>query len=283
MTFKEQRLAFAETLKGCYPPGEIKSFFYLLTEYHFRYNRFETHQKDKDLFPAEKTHVFENALVRIKNNEPIQYILGETEFYGLTFQVTKDTLIPRTETEELVEFVISETGTHNSEIEILDIGTGSGCIAISLSKNLLNARLSALDFSGEALEVAEDNAEMHNVNVRFIKADILQTLQLDREYDIIVSNPPYVRDLEKKLMQLNVLDFEPASALFVRDNNPLLFYRKIAELAVTSLKANGLLFFEINEYLALEMIAMLEELSFIEIKVKKDVYGKDRIIKCKMK
>ncbi|WP_271856329.1 peptide chain release factor N(5)-glutamine methyltransferase [Patiriisocius marinus] len=283
MTFKDQRLAFAEILKEDYPPEEINSFFYILTEHYFHLNRFETHQKDDAIFPKEKEHQFSEILKRLKEQEPIQYIIGETEFFGLPFKVTKDTLIPRPETEELVELVITEFRESTTSLKLLDIGTGSGCIAISLAKNLSNAIVSAIDISEEALKIAKENAQLNNVSVEFIKSDILQTSRLEESYDIIVSNPPYVRDLEKKLMQPNVLDFEPEGALFVRDDNPLIFYRSIAILAKNSLKPNGLLVFEINEYLALEMTQMLTDLGFTFILTKKDIFGKDRIIQCNFK
>ena len=283
MTFKDQRLAFAEILKGGYPLEEINSFFYILTEHFFSFNRFETHQKDDVVFPAEKELVFSEILKRLKQYEPIQYIIGETEFFGLPFKVTKATLIPRPETEELVELVIAKFNESKDSFKLLDIGTGSGCIAISLAKNLSNAIVSAIDISEEALKIAKDNAQLNNVSVKFIKADILKTSQLEDVYDIIVSNPPYVRDLEKKLMQSNVLDFEPEGALFVSDNDPLVFYRSIAILAKKSLKPNGLIVFEINEYLALEMTQMLTDLGFTSVLVKKDIFGKDRIIQCNFK
>lgn len=283
MTFKEQRLAFAEILKGDYPLDEINSFFNLLIEHHFSYNRFQTHQKENELFPTKKKQIFEDALNRLQKNEPIQYIIGGTEFYGLPFKVTKHTLIPRPETEDLVQLVLAETITRTSDFEILDIGTGSGCIAISLAKNIFMAKVLAIDISAEALKVAKENADLNNVKVVFNKIDILKTEKLDKKYDVIVSNPPYVRDLEKEFMQRNVLEFEPDTALFVRDNDPLIFYRKIAQLAANSLKPNGQLFFEINEFLATEMKELLSSLNFKNIEVKQDIFGKDRMVSCRIK
>ena len=214
----------------------------------------------------------------MRHFEPIQYILGETEFYGLPFKVTPATLIPRPETEELVDWIIANCNKNPKTL--LDIGTGSGCIAIALAKNLPAVKVSAMDISEEALKVASENAIYNKVTVNFSKKDILGTSTLPQKYDVIISNPPYVRNSEKEMMQKNVLDFEPASALFVEDDNPLLFYSKIAKLAKNYLNPNGFLFFEINEYLSKEVIQLLERESFSEIELKQDFFGKDRMIKC---
>jgi release factor glutamine methyltransferase len=204
--------------------------------------------------------------------------------------VNENTLIPRPETEELVEWIVSES--RKSEVEsmkILDIGTGSGCIAISLAKNLPNAEVFAVDVSEKALSVAQKNADINKVEVNFVNADILKindlaelttsNFQLPNYFDIIVSNPPYVRNLEKAEIKPNVLEFEPHLALFVEDTDALLFYRKIAELASKNLKENGKLFFEINQYLGKETVELLEDLGFNSIELKKDIYGNDRMIR----
>jgi release factor glutamine methyltransferase len=197
-------------------------------------------------------------------------------------------LIPRPETEELVDWILKsqklEDGrrkTEDKSIKMLDIGTGSGCIAISLAKNLPQARVSAIDVSVEALATAKKNAALNEVDVQFICQNILETRSLTTTYDIIVSNPPYVRMLEKQEIKTNVLDFEPHLALFVEDNDALLFYRKIAQLAQHNLNENGLLFFEINQYLAKETIELLENLHFKSIELRQDIYGNDRMICCK--
>jgi release factor glutamine methyltransferase len=215
---------------------------------------------------------------RLQHFEPIQYILGETEFYGLPFKVTPATLIPRPETEELVDWILAHYNKNHKTL--LDIGTGSGCIAITLAKNLPSLEISAMDISEETLKIASENAKDHKVGVIFSKVDILNALALPQKYDIIVSNPPYVRNSEKKNMQKNVLDYEPTMALFVEDDNPLLFYSKIAALAKNYLNPKGFLFFEINEYLGKEVIQLLKRESFSEIELKKDFFGKDRMIKC---
>jgi len=226
---------------------------------------------------------FQKAILRLKNFEPIQYIVGETEFYGLPFKVNRHTLIPRPETEELVEWIISgqKLITNNPKsITILEVGTGSGCIAISLAKNLPNSRIFALDVSVEALKIARENAEINEVEIEFFQTDILTVEDLPKQFDIIVSNPPYVRELEKELMQQNVLRYEPESALYVANEDPLVFYRVISKLAKNHLKPNGTLFFEINEYLATEMIALLKSEGFQNIEINKDIFGKDRMLKC---
>jgi len=223
---------------------------------------------------------FEKVLLRLKTQEPIQYILGTTEFYGLTFKVNEHTLIPRPETEELVDWVLSNLHDQDRVLDILDIGTGSGCIAISLAKNIPTARVSGIDISEKTLEVAQENAVKNQVLVSFCKKDILETTALKNKYDVMVSNPPYVRQLEKKAMNANVLDYEPGLALFVPNEDPLLFYRKIAQLALVSLQTRGWLYFEINEYLSKEMDVLLKDIGFANIEIKKDFREVPRMIKC---
>ncbi|WP_394758076.1 peptide chain release factor N(5)-glutamine methyltransferase, partial [Flavobacterium sp.] len=208
-----------------------------------------------------------------------------TEFFSLPFYVNENTLIPRPETEELVDWILSNNRINEStnQIKILDIGTGSGCIAISLAKNLPNANVHAIDVSEKALATAKKNAERNNVTITFIEKNILETEDLLNTFDIIVSNPPYVRNLEKKEIHKNVLEYEPHLALFVEDNDALLFYRKIAELATKNLSENGQLYFEINQYLGKEMVELLEKYNFKNIELKKDIYGNDRMIRCVLK
>lgn len=270
-------------LSGLYPSEETQSFFNILSKKYINLSRIEIALNPEKTISEEDFEKFQQALFRLKNHEPIQYIIGETEFFGLLFKVNKSTLIPRPETEELIEWIISSQKliTHNPQhITILDIGTGSGCMAISLAKNLSNAEVSALDISKGALKIAQQNAELNRVEVEFLQADILKTETLLKQYDLIVSNPPYVRELEKKQMQRNVLKYEPDSALYVKDKDPLLFYRVISQLAKKHLKPNGKLFFEINEYLADELTLLLKNEGFQNIEVKKDIFGKDRMIKC---
>jgi release factor glutamine methyltransferase len=215
---------------------------------------------------------------RLKKNEPLQYILGESEFYGLNFEVNPATLIPRPETEELVDWIIADQ--QDLSQHILDIGTGTGCIAISLAKNIPNSIVTAFDVSLDALETANKNASLNQVKVDFKEYDILQKENhFNGVFDIIVSNPPYVCEKEKTEMKDNVLKYEPHLALFVPDNDPLLFYRSIAHFARTHLTENGSLYFEINRAFGKETCDMLAELGFSSIQLKKDLSGNDRMIK----
>lgn len=218
----------------------------------------------------------DNILAQLQTGKPLQYALGYAEFFGLKFLVSPATLIPRPETEELVQWVLNSAA--NKASSILDIGTGSGCIAISLKKNLPGAKVSAIDVSVDALNTAKENAALNKVDVDFIKADILR-YPASGSYSIIVSNPPYVTLEDKKLMHRNVTDFEPHTALFVPEDDPLIFYRAIADFALTSLQPNGLLFFEINESLGKETAQLLIDLGFKDVEVRKDLSGRDRMVK----
>jgi release factor glutamine methyltransferase len=284
MLLKEFRNYFNKELSTVFPQTEIDSFFFLLLEVRFHINRIAIALNTERELSETKLEFLNYALIRLKQQEPVQYILGKTEFYGLPFKVTKDTLIPRPETEELVDWISTEvdTDTYTKAVSILDIGTGSGCIAISLAKNIPNVNIFAIDISEEALKIAEINALKNNAQVEFIQTDILNTDKLPRQFDIIVSNPPYIRELEKLEIQPNVLDNEPHTALFVSDKNPLIFYKKIADLAKIHLKENGVLFFEINQYLGKETVEMLSKKGFTT-ELKKDLFGNDRMTKSILK
>lgn len=281
MKIKEYRSQFIQELISIYDAGEAESFFYLILEEKHRMKRIDLALHPDLNFSEEEIIVWNSILEQLKLEIPIQYLLGKTSFYGLDFEVNANVLIPRPETEELVDWIISS----NLKIEkfknlkILDIGTGSGCIAISLAKNIQNAQVYAIDVSEKALVLAQKNAVLNEVNVTFISQDILQTEDLEQQFDIIVSNPPYVRNLEKEEIKKNVLDNEPHLALFVEDNDALIFYKKIAELAQKNLSENGQLYFEINQYLGAEMIDLLEKMNFKNIELRKDIYGNDRMIK----
>tara|TARA_B110001454_G_C12707166_1_gene429102 strand:- start:126 stop:1046 length:921 start_codon:yes stop_codon:yes gene_type:complete len=297
MILKNFRTYFTDALKEIYPKTEIDTFFFLLIEEKINLQRVDTVMQPDFLIADANLSELKIILKRLQKEEPIQYILGNTEFYGLPFKVNKNTLIPRPETEELVEWVIKEVtelqsnnvakldtdviSTKNEEktLSILDIGTGTGCIPISLAKNLNDVKISAIDVSSEALKVAQQNATLNNVDISFLEMDILETKELPQQYNLIVSNPPYVRELEKVEISNNVLKSEPHLALFVEDDNPLIFYSKIADLAKNHLKEDGLLFFEINQYLGKETVAMLKQKGFNTIKLKKDLFGNDRMIK----
>ena len=292
MLFKEYKSEFLKELSSLYDEKEIESFFYIILEQFHNKKRIDLALNPEMEMDALQLLRWETVLAELKKEKPIQYILGETEFYGLRFLVNENTLIPRPETEELVEWIIESTNyeLQSTTLKIVDIGTGSGCIAISLAKNLPSAQVSAIDVSQKALATANKNAEINEVKVNFINVDILDVTDLSKlpssifhlptPIDIIVSNPPYVRNLEKAEIKPNVIEFEPHLALFVDDNDALLFYRKIAQLALKNLSENGKLFFEINQYLGKETVDLLENLGFKNVELKKDIYGNDRMIKC---
>lgn len=280
MKLSQLKINFIAQLQGVYDKEELHSFFYLLCDFFLQFSRFEVSMSQDTMVSETNIAKFEKVLLRLKAQEPIQYILGTTEFYGLTFKVNEHTLIPRPETEELVDWILSNLHDQDSVLDILDIGTGSGCIAISLAKNIPRTRVSGIDISEKTLEVAQENAVKNQVLVSFCKKDILQTTALKNKYDVVVSNPPYVRQIEKKAMNANVLDYEPGVALFVPNEDPLLFYRKIARLAMMSLQTRGWLYFEINEYLSKEMDVLLKEIGFANIEIKKDFREVPRMIKC---
>ncbi len=290
MVLKAFKSKLLHELSAIYDEKEIESFFYLLLESYHGKKRIDLALNPEMEMDVSQLVKWESALSELKNQKPIQYIIGETEFYSLPFLVNENTLIPRPETEELVEWIVVESRKSAVEsLKILDIGTGSGCIAISLAKNLPNAEVFAVDVSEKALAVAQKNAENNKVKVNFVNADILSVTNLNElstsnfqfptHFDIIVSNPPYVRNLEKAEIKPNVLEFEPHLALFVEDTDALLFYRKIAHLATKNLAQNGKLFFEINQYLGKETVELLEVLGFKSIELKKDIYGNDRMIR----
>jgi len=279
MLIQEFKRHFFSELSILFPETEIQSFFTILIEFKLHLSRIQLALEHNFELDNDDFEFLQNALLKLKNQIPIQYIVGETAFYGLMFKVDKNVLIPRPETEELVELILQNHKNSNS-LKILDVGTGSGCIAISLAKNLPNSEVSAIDISAEAINVAKNNAEFNQVTIDFIPANILTIEKLPDTFDVIVSNPPYVRELEKAQMQQNVLSNEPHIALFVKDENPLLFYDKIAELAKKHLTENGVLYFEINQYLGLETVELLKSKGFKNIELKKDIYGVDRMVKC---
>ncbi|MCH4895125.1 peptide chain release factor N(5)-glutamine methyltransferase [Marinilabiliaceae bacterium JC040] len=266
-------------LSSIYPLGEINSFIYIIFEQVLSYKKIDTNINNKEIVNEESLKIIYKIVERLKNNEPIQYIFGETDFYDLEFKLNKDTLIPRPETEELVDLIIKEN--FNKNISILDIGTGSGCIAISLKKNLPISKVSAIDISSNAILMAKENAKRYNLELNFIEDDILNPSKKYPIYDIIVSNPPYIRNSEKRLMLNNVLEYEPHRALFVEDLDPLIFYREIAIFGKQHLSQNGIIYFEINENLSLETKNLLEDLGYNEISIIKDINDRDRIIKAK--
>jgi len=323
MLLHQLKSDFKKQLADLYPKTEIQSFFNRLCHFKLDLKRVDLVLNPNKIILPNHVLFFKEAIERLKKQEPIQYIIGTTEFYGLSFKVNKHVLIPRPETEELVAWILEEVGNQkiNSNVtlsaeerppskplNILDIGTGSGCIAIALAKNLPQAKVWALDVSKEALKIAQQNAEGNRVKINFVEADILKStviaskawqsitnqeittvapllrkdkndvtlneteLSLPQYFDIIVSNPPYVKQDEKPLMQPNVLAHEPHLALFVADNNPLIFYDKIADFASHFLNKSGKLFFEINQSLAQEICVLLKTKGFTNISLKKDLF-----------
>lgn len=280
MKIKEYRTQFIKELTPIFDEGEAESFFYLILEEKQQLKRIDLALQPDLVFSKDEMIVWNLILEQLKQEIPVQYLLGKTSFYGLDFEVNPNVLIPRPETEELVDWIIKsqKSKVKSQEFRILDIGTGSGCIAISLAKNIPNAQVFAIDVSEKALATAKKNAEINKVKVSFLSINILAKTDLEQQFDIIVSNPPYVRNLEKDEIKKNVLDNEPHLALFVEDDDALIFYKKIAELAQKNLSENGQLFFEINQYLGKEMIELLERMNFKNIELRKDIYGNDRMI-----
>lgn len=268
-------------LEAIFDVSEIESFFYILIDYRFKFNKIDYVLNKDYLLSKDDIIFFDEVIARLKQEEPIQYIVGETVFYDLKFYVNSSTLIPRPETEELVDWVVKDNFSKKT-VNILDIGTGSGCIPITLSKNIENSIVTSVDVSEKALQVAKKNAHINNVEVSFIKDTILEPTKIngsDNVFDVIISNPPYVRDLEKREIKKNVLSYEPHLALFVEDDDPLIFYRKISQYALNHLNKKGVLYFEINQYLAKETILLLKKIGFKNIELRKDLSGNDRMIK----
>ncbi|GAE84538.1 peptide chain release factor N(5)-glutamine methyltransferase [Bacteroides reticulotermitis] len=267
-----------QTLQKTYSPEEAKALAMMICCDMLGLNALDIYT-GKDIILSASTHCeLENILLRLQKHEPIQYIRGFAEFYGNSFRVAPGVLIPRPETVELVEMIVKE---HTAMAPaVLDIGTGSGCIAISLAKALPKAKVTAWDISEEALTIARYNSEKLEVNVRFEKQDVLlEGISSEVQYDVIVSNPPYILEGEKLAMEANVLEWEPEQALFVPDNDPLLFYRRIADLGRELLLPNGKIYFEINQAYGNEVRDMLREMHYKEIEVINDFFGNPRMVK----
>lgn len=266
-----------QALQGVYSNSEALAIAKLLLIQYFGFTQLEFYGgKDKYLSVNEQKEL-NNILRRLQNNEPIQYVLGKETFCGLTFEVDPNVLIPRPETQELVEWIVSENP--DSRLKILDIGTGSGCIAISLAKQLKKANVTAWDISESALQVASRNAALNGVSVCFEQINVLNLFDKTDKFDIVVSNPPYVTNKEKQSMERNVLDWEPEIALFVPDDDPFLFYMKIADTCIDILNANRKLYFEINQHYGEEIKSILEEKGYRQVELRKDTFGNDRMIK----
>lgn len=276
-TLKESFQHFQQLILNTYQVEEARSIAQLVFKDVLGYDTIKLILNENDLIPAPLFEQLDQIAYLLNQHQPVQYILGHEEFMGMNFNVNPNVLIPRPETEELVLWIIEDFKS-NGALNIVDIGTGSGCIAISIKKNIIQANVDAIDVSKDALNLASKNAKQNDVEVNFIHSDILND-QLSKQYDVIVSNPPYVLNQEKSLMQKNVLDFEPHLALFVEDHNPLLFYDRIVKLSLEYLKNKGSIYFEINEAYAKETMDLFDKSTWESVELRKDIRGKDRMVK----
>jgi release factor glutamine methyltransferase len=280
-TLKESFQHFQILIQASYEPEEARSISQMVFKEILGYDTIKLILNEQELLPAALFEQLDQIAFLLNQHKPIQYILGYEEFMGMKFTVNENVLIPRPETEELVEWVI-EDNAHLDNIQLADFGTGSGCIAISLKKILPNAVVYGYDLSEKALSVAKKNATQLNADVQFSEFDILNGT-LVQKLDIIVSNPPYVMEQEKSLMQKNVLDYEPAMALFVENDRPLIFYEKLVALAENNLNEGGSIYFEINESLASETIQLFNLEKWYEPIIRKDIRDKDRMLRARIK
>jgi len=280
MTYKEAKIYIRTELLDFYSKNEISGFIKIIFSDIFNISTIDLLMKENEIFKEADFQKLKEIIFRLKEFEPIQYIIGFTEFYGLKFRVNKNVLIPRPETEELVDLIIKEN-KNTKKLNILDIGTGSGSIAISLAKNIQQSKVFAIDVSKDTIEVAKINSLENNVQITFIQQNILsKNIDLSlANFDIIVSNPPYVTNFEKELMEKTVLDFEPELALFVEDSNPLIFYKTITEFASKNLNKEGKLYFEINEMFGKKIKTLMQSYNLKDVEIIKDINGKDRIVK----
>jgi len=276
-------LSYIENRLGSrYSKNELKSISHLLLKQYTGMNSAQIYCDKDTKFTDDITFQLNASVDRLFHGEPIQYVLGKTDFFDLTFSVMPGVLIPRPETEELVELILKDFRKANQQVKLLDIGTGSGCIAISLAKNLPNAKVSAWDISPEALKIAVENAENNKVSVQFLLKDVRNPELLTdntEKWDVIVSNPPYVCESEKQAMESHVLDHEPHLALFVKDEDPLIFYRVISDYAAKHLFPGGGLYFEINSHLGKETLDLVQQQGFREAELLQDLSGRNRMIR----
>ncbi len=281
MNINQAILLLNKKLNDIYKQKEISSLTNIIFEEILNIDKINILIRKDLLLSDQQKHLLLSTIKDLQNNKPIQYIVGETEFYGLKFSINKNVLIPRPETEELVELFLKNEKIRPKQ-KIIDIGTGSGCISVSIAKNSY-ATVFATDISEKALDIAKKNANNNNVNINFFSHNILTNSKLHQKdrtitFDYIISNPPYVRQKESNLMRKNVLDYEPHLALFVENNNPLIFYEAIAKFAENSLKKKGKIYLEINEYIAKETANIFEEKNFFNVKIENDIFDKNRFI-----
>ena len=282
MSLQDTKQAMKHQLSNVYDALELNSIVNILIEEVTGWDALHQNIHKNDALEQSHTDQLTQYVEKLLTGKPLQYIIGKAWFMGKAFMVNEAVLIPRPETEELVEWIVEYAQIINKPLSILDIGTGSGCIPISLKQAIPNASITAIDISKEALAVAQQNATAHNTNIEWIELDILQTKHLKDQYDIIVSNPPYIPLREKPNMQSQVIDHEPAIALFVPDQYPLIFYSKIAHIGKSALKPNGQLFFEIHYDQGEAILALLNEMGY-HAELRQDIYGKDRMVRASLK
>jgi release factor glutamine methyltransferase len=278
LTLQKIKSIFSNRLLSVYSKIETDSIFNLICFHLLNYSKIDIHSKKEEPLSSENENKLQFILNRLLNHEPIQYILGTTEFYNLNLSIDSRALIPRQETELLVDIIVKEI-QGKAGLKIIDLCTGSGCIAIAISSKLQNAQITATDISNDALSLARSNAKKNDMNISFIEDSILEPVKNYEKYDIIVSNPPYVRDSEKLKMHRNVLDYEPHSALFVNDSDPLVFYSAIEKFGSKYLNESGIIYVEINESLGLETSEIFSDAGFTSVQIMKDLNNKDRFIK----
>lgn len=259
--------------------GEADAVVSLIFHSLFGWNRVDMLIHDDQVLLPETRKRIADMLVRLKAGEPVQYVTGEAYFYGMFLKVDRSVLIPRPETAELVDMIVDRWG-EKSDLSVLDLGTGSGCMAIALARNLKFPKVTALDFSAGALAVAKENARLMKASVDFVNGDMLSWRPEKESFDVIVSNPPYVCESEKREMEPTVLDWEPATALFVPDSDPLRYYKAIASIAGEGLRPGGMLYLEINPLHSDDLCDMLREKGFSDVVLSRDVHGRDRFVSC---
>ena len=280
MTIRQIATEIRQQLTGLYPATELESFIRILFRHYLNMTPTQVHLSQDSEPPAGIVQQIQTAIDELKKFCPIQYILGETEFYGLPFVVTSDVLIPRPETEELVDWIVRGYD-RDAMLSVIDVGTGSGCIAVSLAASFPNAKVWAVDISEAALSVAQQNALKNKVKVMFLREDVLKNTLIGFEpasLDVVVSNPPYVTPSEKRQMLPNVLEFEPHTALFTPGEDPLIFFKRIATFGVGCLKKGGKIFFETNEAFPAEVANILKQYGYSDIVSRKDINGKWRMV-----
>ncbi len=291
MKFQSRRIdhikaGFYSALSGIYDDREVGSMFRLLLNEYLGWSSAELILHSDDLIDKNAVRQFEDALTALKRRIPVQYVIGSTAFMGCRIKVGPGVLIPRPETEELVQMLIDKFKNNVSDCSVLDIGTGSACIPVAIIKHLKDLQVTGLDISETALQYAGENISENNTAVELVQMDFLKESNWNRlgEYDVIISNPPYVRFSERQQMEPNILDNEPAEALFVKDQDPLIFYEKIIGFSKDHLKETGYLYLEINEHLGSELLVLFKKSEFKAVELRKDMSGKDRFIKaCRRK